>query len=214
MGLFRKNVTGESVIMQTFQIIGQAIDVTAQIGMDKDFDIEIGDLWALYFWIIKAEFEDAPEKLNPHLFSLLLHSPGSWSSTENTKTHEYPSQVIFPIDSDDYALFVIACAEMNKLLKEKYLKIRAFDDRSWTDECVSLMDGVIRRCLPARYTNSTINIMFIFSLALRSILKDNKSLTAATIYRLRESGFFWIATMVTLWHFKIDGHPAVSSEPK
>lgn len=214
MGLFKTKITDESVVMQTFQTIAQAIDVTAQIGMDKELGIKIGDLWALYFWTIKAQFENKPERLQPHLYQLLLYSPGSWSSTSNTDTFQSPSQAIFPIDPDDYASFVTTTVEMKELLEGKYLKISTFNDRSWTDECVSLMDGVVREHLPTRYTNSSRDVMFVFSLALRSILKDTKSISTGTIKRLRQSGFFWIASMATHWHFKIDGHPAVSSEPK
>jgi len=214
MGLFKTKITDESVIMQTFQTIAQAIDVTAQTGMDKDLGIKIGDLWALYFWTTKAQFENKPERLQPHLYQLLLYSPGSWSSTSNTDTFQSPSQAIFPIDPDDYASFVTTTAEMKELLEGKYLKISTFNDRSWTDECVSLMDEVVREHLPTRYTNSSRDVMFVFSLALRSILKDTKSISTGTIKRLRQSGFFWIASMATHWHFKIDGHPAVSSEPK
>ena len=214
MGLFKTKISDESVTMQTFQTIAQAIDVTAQIGMDKELGIKIGDLWALYFWTIKAQFENKPERLQPHLYQLLLYSPGSWSSTSNTDTFQSPSQAIFPIDPDDYASFVTTTAEMKELLEGKYLKISTFNDRSWTDECVSLIDGVVREHLPTRYTNSSRDVMFVFSLALRSILKDTKSISTGTIKRLRQSGFFWIASMATHWHFKIDGHPAVSSEPK
>jgi hypothetical protein len=214
MGLFKTKITDESVTMQTFQTIAQAIDVTAQTGMDKELGIKIGDLWALYFWTIKAQFENKPERLHPHFYELLLYSPGSWSSTSNTDTYQSPSQAIFPIDPDDYASFVTTTAEMKELLEEKYLKISTFNDRSWTDECVSLIDGVVREHLPTRYTNSSRDVMFVFSLALRSILKDTKSISTGTIKRLRQSGFFWIASMATHWHFKIDGHPAVSSEPK
>jgi hypothetical protein len=214
MGLFKTKITDESVTMQTFQTIAQAIDVTAQTGMDKELGIKIGDLWALYFWTIKAQFENKPERLHPHFYELLLYSPGSWSSTSNTDTYQSPSQAIFPIDPDDYASFVTTTAEMKELLEEKYLKISTFNDRSWTDECVSLIDGVVREHLPTRYTNSSRDVMFVFSLALRSILKDTKSISTGTIKRLRQSGFFWIASMAKNWHFKIDGHPAVSSEPK
>jgi hypothetical protein len=214
MGLFKTKITDESVTMQTFQTIAQAIDVTAQTGMDKELGIKIGDLWALYFWTIKAQFENKPERLHPHFYELLLYSPGSWSSTSNTDTYQSPSQAIFPIDPDDYASFVTTTVEMKELLEGKYLKISTFNDRSWTDECVSLMDEVVREHLPTRYTNSSRDVMFVFSLALRSILKDTKSISTGTIKRLRQSGFFWIASMATHWHFKIDGHPAVSSEPK
>jgi len=49
MGLFKTKISDESVTMQTFQTIAQAIDVTAQTGMDKELGIKIGDLWALIF---------------------------------------------------------------------------------------------------------------------------------------------------------------------
>ncbi len=214
MGFFKKEISDESIIMQTFQIIGQAIDVTAQTGMDKDYGIKIGDLWALYFWTIKAQFENKPKNLHPDLYKLLLYSPGSWSKTNNTDTHKSPSQAVFPIHPNDYESFIITTVEIKEALERKYLKISTLDDSSWTDECVGLMDGVIQEHLPTRYTDETRYLMCVFCLALRSILKDTKSISAGTIKRLRLSGFFWVASMVTHWHFKVDGKPALFSEPE
>ncbi len=45
MGLFKKEISDDSVIVQTFQTIAQSIDVAAQTGMAKDTGLDVGDLW-------------------------------------------------------------------------------------------------------------------------------------------------------------------------
>lgn len=203
MGLFKKDISDESVIVQAFQTIAQAIDVAAQTGMDKKANIKIGDIWALYFWIIKP-FEKKPEKLNPDLYDLLKYTPGSpFAFANNTKTYQSPSQVIFTIHPDDYELYVKVSMDIKDLLETRYLGIATItNDGAWMQECGTLMDGVIKKYLPTLRNDSTEGIIFILALALRSILKDSKGINSKTVARLRKFGILHISMMVTSWHFK------------
>ena len=203
MGFFKKDISGESVIVQAFQTIAQAIDVAAQTGTDKKANIEIGDIWALYFWIIKP-FEKKPERLNPDLYDLLKYTPGSpFAFANNTKTYQSPSQVIFTIHPDDYELYVKVSTEIKDLLETRYLGIATItNDGAWMQECGTLMDGVIKKHLPTLRNDSTEGIVFILALALRSILKDTKGINSKTVERLRKFGILHISMMVTSWHFK------------
>jgi hypothetical protein len=203
MGLFKKDISGESVIVQAFQNIAQAIDVAAQTGADKKANIEIGDIWALYFWIIKP-FEKKPERLNPDLYDLLKYTPGSpFAFANNTKTYQSPSQVFFTIHPDDYELYVKASMEIKDLLETRYLDIATItNDGAWMQECGTLMDRVIKKHLPTLHNDSTEGIIFILALALRSILKDTKGINSKTVERLRKFGILHISMMVTSWHFK------------
>jgi len=207
MGIFKKDISDESVLVQTFQTIAQAIDVAAQLGVDKETGIEIGDVWALYFWTIKP-FENNPERLNPYLYDLLKHSPGSPSleaAVNKTQTHKNPSKVIFPIHPDDYELYLKTAMEIKEFLESDYLQIKGVDDGHWMQQCGEQIEEIIKKNLPSLYTKSTQTVVFILILALRSILKDTSKLNATTISRLRKSGFFHISTMATSWQFKTEG---------
>jgi hypothetical protein len=205
MGLFRKDISGDSVTVQVFQTIAQAIDVVAQTGMDKNENFDVGDLWALYFWTIKP-FEDNPQALNPYLYTLLKNSPGSPFSIENnSKSYQSPSKLIFPIHPDDYDLYVKVSMEIKDLLESKYLRISPALVDSQMEECGIQMERIIKAHLPTLYTISTPAVIFSLTLALRSILKDTHRINSATVERVRKKGFFYISMMATSWHFKADG---------
>ena len=207
MGIFKKDISGESVLVQTFQTIAQAIDVAAQLGIDKETGIEIGDVWALYFWTIKP-FENNADQLNPHLYSLLKHSPGSPSleaQANKTQTHKNPTKVIFPIHPDDYELYLKVAMEIKEFLESNYLQIKEVDNGHWMQQCGNQIEEIIKKNLPSLYTKSTQTVIFILTLALRSILKDVNEINSATISRLRKSGFFHISIMATSWQFKTEG---------
>jgi len=177
------------------------------LGVDKETGIEIGDVWALYYWTIKP-FENNPERLNPYLYDLLKHSPGSPSleaAVNKTQTHKNPSKVIFPIHPDDYELYLKTAMEIKEFLESDYLQIKGVDDGHWMQQCGEQIEEIIKKNLPSLYTKSTQTVVFILILALRSILKDTSKLNATTISRLRKSGFFHISTMATSWQFKTEG---------
>jgi len=204
VGLFKESFSDESILCRTFQTIAQAIDVAAQTGLDVETGIKIGDVWALYFWTLKP-FENEPERINPYLYSNLIHSPGDpFSKNTNTKSYQSPSQVIFPKHPDDFDLYLRVSMEIKESLESQYLAQDTIADSNW-QECGALIEGVIKKYLPSTYTNSTPAIIFILTLALRSIFKDTNGLNNATIKRVRESGIFWISLMVTSWHFKAEG---------
>jgi len=204
MGLFRKDISGDLVTVQVFQTIAQAIDVVAQTGMDKEENFSVGDLWALYFWTIKP-FEDNPQALDPTLYRLLKHTPGSpFSFANNTKSYQSPSKLIFPIHPDDYDLYVKVSMEIKDLLESKYLGIPPALVDSQMEECGIQMERIIKAHMPTHYTISTPAVIFTLTLALRSILKDTHRINSATIKRVRKKGFFYISMMATSWHFKTD----------
>ena len=205
MGLFKKDISGDSVIVQVFQTIAQAIDVVAQSGMDKEENFNVGDLWALYFWTIKP-FEDNPQSLGPTAYRLLKYTPGSpFSFENNTKSYQSPSKLIFPIHPDDYELYVKVSMEIKDMLESKYLGISPSLVDSQMEECGIQMERIIKAHLPTLYTISTPAVIFSLTLALRSILKDTNGINSATIERVRKKGFFYISIMATSWHFKTDG---------
>jgi len=204
MGIFKKSFSDESILCRTFQTIAQAIDVAAQTGLDVETGIKIEDVWALYFWTLKP-FENKPDEINPYLYSDLIHSPGDpFSKNTNTKSYLSPSRAIFPKHPDDYDLYLRVSMEIKELLEGQYLIQAAIEDSKWK-ECGTLIEGVIKKHLPTVYTNSTPVIIFILTLALRSIFKDTNRLNNSTIRRMREDGIFWISLMVTSWHFKAEG---------
>jgi hypothetical protein len=159
----------------------------------------------LYFWNIKP-FENNPQALDPHLYSLIKHTPGMPFSFEtNTKSYQSPSKLIFPVHTDDYELFVKVSTEIKDFLESRYLGVILTDDNSWTQDCGIQIGSIIKKHLPTLYTSSSEAVIFILTLALRSILKDTHRINSATVNRLRKKGFFYISLMVTSWHFKTEG---------
>jgi hypothetical protein len=95
--------------------------------------------------------------------------------------------------------------ELKDLLENKYLDIRNLDDSTWMQECGTQVDKIIKANFPTLYTNSVQAVIFVLTLALRSILKDTHPINSVTVTRLRKKGFFYISLMATSWQFKTVG---------
>jgi hypothetical protein len=205
VGLFKKEISDDSVIVQTFQTIAQSIDVAAQTGMAEDTGLDVGDLWALYFWTIKP-FEANPDALSPDYYKILKYTPGSpFAFSNNTRTFESPSKFIFPVHPDDYEHYVKVSMEIRDLLESKYLNVKNLDDSTFMQECGNQIEKIIKANFESLYTNSIQTVIFVLTLALRSILKDTHRINAPTVTRLRKKGFLYISLMATSWQFKTAG---------
>ena len=208
MNLFNRELSDENILVQTFQVIAQAIDVSVQIGVDKDTGLKIGDVWALYFWTI-GPLENNPKRLKPELYQLLKYAPGSPNmnaQNNRTGTHNHPSKLMFPVHPDDYELFIKVATEINIFLESNCLNITEADlTPNFMEECASGIVKIIKANLPTVYSDLTPTIVFILMLALRSILKDTQRINSRTIEKYRKSGIFHIATMATSWQFSNEG---------
>lgn len=203
MGIFKESITDEDILLKTFQVIAQSIDVAVQTGLDVKTNLEIGEVWALYFWTLKP-FENQPEKISPNHYKTLIHTPGDLiSRVNNTKSFEQPAKVIFPTHKDDYEVYLKVNLEIKVWLESHLLTKPTIDDRNW-QEIAGTVEEIVKRNLPTLYTKSSFSVIFILLIALRSIFKDTNRLDKKTIEKLRKSGIFWVSLMICTWHFKLD----------
>ena len=197
---FKDDIPVGQEYFYTFQTIAQTINAVENTAF-KDEEIEIGDVWALYFWCLEAW----KTNLDPDLYDLLKYSPGG---PFTAKSFQSPSQATFAMDPGLSLQIVLLIREQ---LMEKYLETSSIDDNIFILECMNLIFDVIK-ATPYQdtnsgfppITNSTEPIIFMFSMALRTILKDTQGKSPESARRLRNNGILAIAGMVTMWHFKTE----------
>lgn len=200
MGIFKSSWNDETCLMTSFQMIAVAIDVSAHAQISKIMNIDVGDLWALYFRTI-APFENS-EKLSPELFKLLKHAPGNPMRPNLTETHKFPSSATFLVRPENYPEHVSSISELTAALKDKYMTKDRVVDETFAQELTNDVTVILQRTIPDRVSTSTQGITYIAALALRSILKESNSLNRQDKERVRSSGIFWISMMLVSWHFK------------
>ena len=181
-------------------MIAVAIDVSAHSQIAKAMNIDVGDLWALYFWTI-APLENS-QRLSPELFKLLKHVPGNPMRPNLTETHKFPSSASFRVKPENYPEHVSSISELTAGLKDKYMTKDKVVDETFAQELTNDVIGVLKRTMPDRVTSSTQAISYIAALALRSILKESNSLNRQDKEKMRSSGIFWISMLLVTWHFK------------
>lgn len=186
--------------MTSFQMIAVAIDVSAHTQIAKVMDIEVGDLWALYFWTI-APFENS-KKVSPELFRLLKHAPGNHMRPNLTETHKFPSSASFHVKPENYPEHVSSVSELTSGLKVKYMTKDKVNDETFAQELTNDVTAILQRTMPGRISSSTQAIAYVAALALRSILKESNTLNRLNKEKVRSSGIFWISMMLVSWHFK------------
>lgn len=200
MGIFNSRWNDETCLMTSFQMIAVAIDVSAHAQIAKAMNIEVGDLWALYFWTI-APLENS-QKVSPELFQLLKHVPGNPMRPNLTETHKFPSSATFLVKPENYPEHVSSISELTAGLKDRYLKRDPIVDETFAQELTNDVTGILQKTMPDRVSSSTQAIAYIAALALRSILKESNSLSRQDKEKVRSSGIFWISIMIVNWHFK------------
>lgn len=200
MGIFKSRWDDETCLMTSFQMIAVAIDVSAHAQIAKVFNIEVSDLWALYFWTL-APLENS-QKVSPELFQLLKYVPGNPMQPNLTETHKFPSSASFLVKPENYPEHVSSVSELTAGLKDKYMTKDKVVDETFAQELTNDVTGILQRTMPDRVSSSTQAIAYIAALALRSILKESNSLNRQNKEKVRDSGIFWISMIIVGWHFK------------
>ena len=200
MGIFQSRWNDETYLMTSFQMIAAAIDVSAHTQIAKVLNVEVADLWALYFWTI-APFEKS-QKVSPELFQLLKYAPGNPMQPNLTETHKFPSSATFIVKPENYPEHVSSVSELTAGLKDKYMTKDKVVDETFAQELTNDVAGILQRTVPDRVSSSTQAIANIAALALRSILKESNPLSRHNKKKVRSSGIFWISMLIVSWHFK------------
>jgi hypothetical protein len=200
MGIFKSRWNDETYLMTSFQMIAVAIDVSAHTQIAKAMNVEVADLWALYFWTL-APLKNS-QKVSPELFQLLKYVPGNPMQPNLTETHKFPSSASFLVKPENYPEYVSSVSELTAGLKEKYMTKDKFVDETFAQELTNDVTDILQRTMPDRVSSSTQAIACVAALALRSILKESNSLNRQNKKKVRNSGIFWISMIIVDWHFK------------
>jgi len=200
VGLFRDKWDEETSIVATFQFIAVAIDVSEYSGANRTLGVDVGDLWALYFWLL-APLESGEKRINENYLKLLKHKPGNPMQPNLTQSHQFPSAATFP-SGDDFRSHIDAIAELVPTLKNSDTNLKQVNDATFLQECGGLIEGCLKNSLKDRVSNTTTAIVCVATLALRSVLKESGSLKTADRVRMREAAIFWVSMMIVTWHFK------------
>jgi len=189
-----EQIPDQDKFFYTYQTIAQVINVVDSTTSFREQGIEVSDVWAMYFNFLESFGKD----LSPELFNLLKYSPGG---IDTSKSFQSPSNLTFSIDPSRY---VPAMMGVREVLIDKYFEITHIDDNLFLDECMTLITEVIEKYISELISRSTGPIVFLFSVALRTILKDTLSVNSATAKMLRDNGIFIISNLVTAWHFRVE----------
>ena len=200
MGIFKSRWSEETSLVTSFQMIAVAIDVSAHAKISNALNIEVGDLWALYFSTIEPLKNS--EIISQNMFKLLKYAPGNPMKPNLTETHKSPSSATFRVNKEDLPIHAASISELSAHLKSKYMQAHHVVDDIFAKEFSHEVIHVLRTTMPDRVSSTTTSVAYIFALALRSILKESESLRRTERDSVRNSGIFWISMMIIKWHFK------------
>ena len=195
MGIFSKELDSSLVLSSTFMTISQAIKVGEDLGMYRDVGIDRSDFWALYLRALEP-FAEKPDELHPHHLSMLRYAN---TSAESIK---YAKNIAFIKSVDDFELFTIAVAQTVAALEAKFLDLNSMHNEEFTNACIDVMTNNYKKCFPETFANDTSVLIYILTLALRSILLDTLKINGTEKNQRRKSGFFWISLMLVNWNYK------------
>jgi len=195
MGIFSKKLTSSQVLWSTFMTISQAIKVGEDVGMYRDEGIDSSEFWALYLWAL-APFESKPNEIDPYALTALRNINTSVESTERARNF------VFTKSTDDYELVAISVVDINLGLTDRFLNLKAMNSEIFTQDCINAMTSNYQKHFSKTYNKETSVLIYILTLALRSILMDTMKVGTAEKIERRKSGFFWVSLMLVDWHFK------------
>lgn len=195
MGIFSKELDSSQVLWSTFTTISQAIKVGEDVGMYRDAGIESAEFWALYLWAL-APFENKPNDLDPYALANLRHSNTTLETIQEAQNY------VFTKSPADYEEATLAMMEVKSALEAKFLTLNTMHNEVFTQDCMYSMTANYQSHFPETYSKETAALIYILTLALRSILIDTMKVNNAEKAQKRKSGFFWISLMLVDWNYK------------
>jgi hypothetical protein len=195
MGIFSKKVDSSQFLWSTFMTISQAIKVGEDVGMYQEEGVNSSEFWALYLWAL-APFESKPNELSPYALSALKNINTTFESKAEAQ------KFVFTKRTEDYELVAMSVLDINLELVDKFLNLRVMHNEMFTQDCINSMTAGYQKHFSKTYTKETSVLIYLLTLALRSILMDTMKVRTAEKIERRKSGFFWVSLMLVDWHFK------------
>lgn len=199
MGIFSKELDSSQVLWSTFMTISQAIKAGDDVGMYSEEGIDSSEFWALYLWAL-APFDSKPGELDPNALAALRHSNTTLEIIEEAKS------CLFIKSPEDYEKATLAMMEIKSALEAKFLSLNYMHNEIFTQDCIHSMTANYQRHFSTTYSKETSVLIFVLTLALRSILIDTMKVNSGEKAQRRKAGFFWISSMLVDWNYKSEVH--------
>ena len=198
MGLFTEEPDYSQVLMTTFMAVSQAIKVGEDLGMYRDGNVDSSEFWALYLWHLGpyTDKRHIQNPLEPAAIEVLVYSNASLELIEATQ------DTVFNKSGEDLEVLRTSAKEIQASLEAKFLDLDSIDNDSFIRDCIGLMTENYKSRFNTTYTNQTSILVYILSLALRSILMDTFAINIAERNHRRKFGFFLTSLMLVNWNYK------------
>ena len=195
MGIFSKELDSSQVLLTTFMTASQAIKVGEDLGIYRDKGVDSSAFWALYLWVL-GPYADKPDLLEPAAVEVLVYSNASEESIRDAQN------TVFNKSAEDLEIFKLESKELESALRDRFLTLDSMDNEAFTQDCIDLMTENYKRKFSATYTNETSVLVYILTLALRSILMDTFKVNSAERNQRRKFGFFLVSAILLNWNYK------------
>jgi hypothetical protein len=198
MGIFSKEPDYSEVLMSTFMTVSQAIKAGEDLGMYRDGNVDASEFWALYLWHLGpyADKRHVQDPLEPAAIEVLVYSNASVESIEEAQN------TVFNKSGNDLEVLRISAKEIQSELEARFLNLDSMDNEAFTRDCIGLMTESYKSKFNTTYTNQTSVLVYILTLALRSILIDTLAINITERNHRRKFGFFLTSIMLVNWNYK------------
>jgi hypothetical protein len=183
------------VLVSTVMTISQAIKAGEDLGMYQDGGVDSSEFWALYLWVL-GPYANTTNLLDPNVIDALVYSNASSESIEDAQN------TVFSKSDENLEIFKIVSKELQSALEDKFLNLDSMDNEVFTQDCINLMTENYKIKFYATYTNETSVLIYILTLALRSIIMDTLKVNIAEKNHRRRFGFFLASVMLSSWNYK------------
>ena len=195
MGIFSKELDSSQVLWSTFMTISQAIKAGEDVGMYREEGVDAAEFWAVYLWAL-APFENKPTQLQPEALQALKYANTSVEMIEKARGFHFAKQ------ATDFELATKAMIDIKNALESKFLTLGVMYNEIFTQDCIYSMSANYKNHFSETYSKETSVLIYILTLALRSILMDTMKTGKTEREQRRKSGFFWVSMMLVDWNYK------------
>jgi hypothetical protein len=151
--------------------------------MYRDGGVDSSEFWALYLWVL-GPYAKTTNLLEPDVIESLVYSNASSEAIEDAQN------TVFSKSDENLEKFKIVSKELQSALEDKFLNLDSMDNEVFTQDCINLMTENYKIKFYATYSNETSVLIYILTLALRSIIMDTLKVNIAEQNHRRRFGFF------------------------
>lgn len=171
-----------------FSTISQSIDAGSKSGLFRDLKVDEKEIWALYLQTLTPFYANDDEMDGKTLKLLTTMCP-------------YESELTgydfsLDVNKENEKIFTDSIKMVKGLLNKEFSDTKALNDETFLQECGSALEDFVNQIYPDKFDSKARALIFILSLAVRSMIKDTINSEASDRTQRRDSGFFWVAMML------------------